>query len=106
FHAEDGIRAFHVTGVQTCALPIFRRWRRELRATAATVQKRVSPMAIAPTKRVLPGGGTIVALIGADGTGKSTLVRETVRWLAPKIGRASGRERGESWAVVVRVMKR
>src|SRR5690606_35061769 len=22
FHAEDGIRAFHVTGVQTCALPI------------------------------------------------------------------------------------
>src|SRR5690606_39756973 len=25
FHAEDGMRAFHVTGVQTCALPIFRR---------------------------------------------------------------------------------
>src|SRR5690606_39531583 len=23
--AEDGIRYFHVTGVQTCALPIFRR---------------------------------------------------------------------------------
>src|SRR5690606_40987032 len=23
--AEDGIRDFHVTGVQTCALPIFRR---------------------------------------------------------------------------------
>src|SRR5690606_39451389 len=22
-HAEDGIRAFHVTGVQTCALPIW-----------------------------------------------------------------------------------
>src|SRR5690606_39722309 len=22
FHAEDGIRNFHVTGVQTCALPI------------------------------------------------------------------------------------
>src|SRR5690606_40715438 len=25
FQAEDGIRAFHVTGVQTCALPIFPR---------------------------------------------------------------------------------
>src|SRR5690606_40932182 len=25
FHAEDGIRDFHVTGVQTCALPIFAR---------------------------------------------------------------------------------
>src|SRR5690606_40938399 len=24
FRAEDGIRAFHVTGVQTCALPIYR----------------------------------------------------------------------------------
>src|SRR5690606_40831752 len=24
FQAEDGIRAFHVTGVQTCALPICR----------------------------------------------------------------------------------
>src|SRR5690606_39727209 len=23
FQAEDGIRVFHVTGVQTCALPIF-----------------------------------------------------------------------------------
>src|SRR5690606_40541529 len=23
FHAEDGIRDFHVTGVQTCALPIY-----------------------------------------------------------------------------------
>src|SRR5690606_15343435 len=25
FQAEDGIRDFHVTGVQTCALPIFKR---------------------------------------------------------------------------------
>src|SRR5690606_40628702 len=25
FQAEDGIRDFHVTGVQTCALPIFSR---------------------------------------------------------------------------------
>src|SRR5690606_39779560 len=24
FQAEDGIRVFHVTGVQTCALPIYR----------------------------------------------------------------------------------
>src|SRR5207302_7517018 len=28
FQAEDGIRDFHVTGVQTCALPISGRWRR------------------------------------------------------------------------------
>src|SRR5690606_39365117 len=28
FQAEDGIRDFHVTGVQTCALPIYRDYRR------------------------------------------------------------------------------
>src|SRR5436309_13058405 len=27
FQAEDGIRDFHVTGVQTCALPISPTWR-------------------------------------------------------------------------------
>src|SRR5256885_14331117 len=27
FQAEDGIRDYKVTGVQTCALPIWRRWR-------------------------------------------------------------------------------
>src|SRR6266511_15086 len=32
FQAEDGIRAFHVTGVQTCALPISRVCLLELRA--------------------------------------------------------------------------
>src|SRR6266700_1100155 len=36
FHAEDGIRDFHVTGVQTCALPI---WRRR-RAAGATTRRR------------------------------------------------------------------
>src|SRR5690606_40166704 len=36
FQAEDGIRDFHVTGVQTCALPILsnpRRWRARARCT-------------------------------------------------------------------------
>src|SRR5690606_40942016 len=33
FQAEDGIRDFHVTGVQTCALPIFA-------AIALTLRKR------------------------------------------------------------------
>src|SRR5690606_40245668 len=31
FQAEDGIRYFHVTGVQTCALPIFEDKARELK---------------------------------------------------------------------------
>src|SRR5690606_40655555 len=29
FQAEDGIRDFHVTGVQTCALPIYDEWQTE-----------------------------------------------------------------------------
>src|SRR5690606_40075443 len=35
--AEDGIRDFHVTGVQTCALPIFLRRQRGLLRTALSV---------------------------------------------------------------------
>src|SRR5690606_40478338 len=34
FQAEDGIRGFHVTGVQTCALPISGRGLSELRDQA------------------------------------------------------------------------
>src|SRR5690606_39377171 len=38
FQAEDGIRDFHVTGVQTCALPIYlpRRWLRGRYAVPAS----------------------------------------------------------------------
>src|SRR5690606_8275123 len=38
FQAEDGIRDFHVTGVQTCALPIFEADPTELRALRAAMQ--------------------------------------------------------------------
>src|SRR5690606_40643049 len=34
FQAEDGIRDFHVTGVQTCALPIYDLSRRYQRSSA------------------------------------------------------------------------
>src|SRR5690606_40978443 len=55
FQAEDGIRDFHVTGVQTCALPIYAlrslalsggwvsaRCSRSMRATASRTSARVS----------------------------------------------------------------
>src|SRR5690606_39562274 len=44
FQAEDGIRDFHVTGVQTCALPIcgITEWRR-ISATAASYGVVVCP---------------------------------------------------------------
>src|SRR5690606_40267975 len=31
FQAEDGIRDFHVTGVQTCALPIYKTFAKSMR---------------------------------------------------------------------------
>src|SRR5690606_40799485 len=37
FQAEDGIRDFHVTGVQTCALPIFGFKRSANRAASSVV---------------------------------------------------------------------
>src|SRR5690606_40624198 len=49
FHAEDGIRDFHVTGVQTCALPISIRDTRGVSSSCANEsrcgQQRASPLA-------------------------------------------------------------
>src|SRR5436309_12593794 len=42
FQAEDGIRDFHVTGVQTCALPIFRRPFTRMRETVATLRQMLA----------------------------------------------------------------
>src|SRR5690625_7226300 len=79
FQAEDGIRDGHVTGVQTCALPIFPR-------------------------RLL--GFWLTAKHGSEGLREVLTERfqETMvgdlkhRVLVPaEIGRASCRERGEMW---------
>src|SRR6266511_5495844 len=48
FQAEDGIRDFHVTGVQTCALPIYRPWkgcRGRISVTAVTTARPQRPAA-------------------------------------------------------------
>src|SRR5690606_39672942 len=73
FQAEDGIRVFHVTGVQTCALPISaqitspRRWRVSSSSTNPSL----------PTDRIVP---THVELIGGP-----------VRRSGPPMSRFSGR---------------
>src|SRR5207302_7768946 len=43
FQAEDGIRDFHVTGVQTCALPIYTA--SMIRSPNGSVQVRCAPRA-------------------------------------------------------------
>src|SRR2546430_5025680 len=53
FQAEDGIRDLTVTGVQTCALPIFDRWRAEGRSvTSALSTPRPATFAPKPATAV------------------------------------------------------
>src|SRR5690606_40717191 len=73
FQAEDGIRAFHVTGVQTCALPISYR----------------CALALPASPRGPVGHALVVGLAGVLGG------------LRAEIGRASCRERVEISVVAV-----
>src|SRR5207253_4148828 len=91
FQAEDGIRDGHVTGVQTCALPIwmkrcispesFTSWMTSRRYACSVQPKSLSwtPMTRAMTQLAIFEGITRLA--------SSRLSRQ--------IGRASCRERGE-----------
>src|SRR5690606_39530057 len=61
FQAEDGIRAFHVTGVQTCALPISWRCRASARRRPPALRRPAlrDPATRAPTptaRRWMPSG--------------------------------------------------
>src|SRR5256885_12033572 len=84
FQAEDGIRDYKVTGVQTCALPILCRRRR----TEGTADLRAMD---GRRRRNVPGHSA------RRGPGRRPLVarREADRLhdVRPEIGRASCRER-------------
>lgn len=61
-----------------------RRWVGELRWLRAGLGRRYG-RSLTPRRRVSPRGGLLIAFMGADGSGKSTLVDDTVRWLSWKI---------------------
>src|SRR3712207_6943071 len=90
FQAEDGIRDIGVTGVQTCALPIFAgphgRAVRRAAADRAAILEAVSKLE-KPDRELIPD------------------VTPTVEALA-QIGRASCRERGEISVVAVSLKKK
>src|SRR5256885_9195236 len=81
FQAEDGIRDYKVTGVQTCALPIFERVRR--RHAEQDRRERQTEEGVTMAARIL------------DGKQVAAVVRAEVAAEAGKlqIGRASCRER-------------
>ena len=58
-----------------------RRWVREAARAWARLRER-TPHTPAPTKRLVPQGGLLVAFVGLDGSGKSTLVGEITAWLS------------------------
>src|SRR5690606_39457961 len=98
FQAEDGIRDFHVTGVQTCALPIL--------TSAIRIVIDAAPRNTANASTC--AGCSVPVASGRLAVRTITLsMRWSIRWLiaaaeaAAKIGRASCREREESAAAGV-----
>src|SRR5690625_1262126 len=61
FQAEDGIRDGHVTGVQTCALPILPTWRSWLPAGGSGLWIDTGTDAVALAQRALPLGIRLTA---------------------------------------------
>ena len=61
-----------------------RRWARERRLRWAAIRSRYLGTSF-PSRRTSPHGGLIVALVGPDGSGKSTVARETTAWLSWKV---------------------
>src|SRR5690606_40131983 len=85
FQAEDGIRDFHVTGVQTCALPILTRTTR--RTSSRSPSSATSTRASRTPRRTS----------SSSASRHSRAARAHCSW--PEIGRASCRERGENRVV-------
>src|SRR5690606_41006409 len=80
FQADDGIRVFHVTGVQTCALPI-----------SSTASDCVATTASSQAPEIArSSGGFSVLMVNAA---KIVYVSASHNAPATKIGRASCRER-------------
>src|SRR5205809_2933197 len=89
FQAEDGIRDVAVTGVQTCALPIWCRGRQERRRRSLCYASR--------NAQLYPATNLIIIAAGERRrqTGCPCHFGENDERSVNKIGRASCRERGE-----------
>src|SRR5690606_39293691 len=89
FQAEDGIRDFHVTGVQTCALPILQ----------ASGMGQLIAASVSGAPESGSAAGALASLAGSPPprkSGKPILARnpfDSVTGPLDEIGRASCRER-------------
>src|SRR5436309_8757026 len=97
FQAEDGIRDFHVTGVQTCALPICRP-ETDLVILGGYVYPRTG-VALGPlTARMMQDVHVHQTIMSTGGITAKGLFNSNML-LVEKIGRASCRERVQMWVV-------
>src|SRR5206468_8556481 len=87
FQAEDGIRVLIVTGVQTCALPIYLRRRP---ASWSPARVGIPTAVLATMKRAADEG----VLVKGPRTLEALARIDTVVFDKTEIGRASGRGRG------------
>src|SRR5207245_8524122 len=96
FQAEDGIRDATVTGVQTCALPIYAEKKR-------LVSREKVLTLFDPDPRGLAAVGGLEELKSWIRMRKLAFAPGARAYGLPKIGRASCRERAESWGRAVTV---
>src|SRR5690606_21904813 len=83
FQAEDGIRDFHVTGVQTCALPISSNL---MKLRADNLIKTYKGRKVVKGISVEVNQGEIVGLLGPNGAGKTTSFYMIVGLVKPNSG--------------------
>src|SRR5690606_39383244 len=101
FQAEDGIRDFHVTGVQTCALPI---WSTPMSGRSNEYQPWWSPSPASKWYSTAIRTWTPLrtwSVIAARGLSATDEAISIPRSIGPEIGRASWRERNETRALAV-----
>src|SRR5882762_3942203 len=79
--ARDALRSFRESGPLAGRLLA---WRRELAAGVVKLNRRRWRIA-RPIRRTLTNGGVMVAFLGSDGAGKSTLTRALAALLAQKL---------------------
>src|SRR5690606_40094513 len=100
FQAEDGIRDFHGTGVQTCALPISPRREKHCTEQVSRAAAAPSPQHTAPAREQASAPSTSA---GRRQTPTPRTRPHALHDAVDEIGRASWRERGKTPEVVVSV---
>src|SRR5207253_8111341 len=93
FQAEDGIRDGHVTGVQTCALPISRTFRSKAVVESSNGNGELA--SVEEQLKRLTRPVRVSTLSAISGLSEATL-RKKIEQGKLQIGRASCRERGEN----------